>query len=882
MPEQEQKPSKLLDKRIGNYRVKKVLGKGSMGEVYLAVHPVMGHEVAIKILAEDFSSYPELVSRFRREARAVAAVKHSAIVRAFDFGDLDDGRSYYVMELLKGKSLQAYMTARGPLPTEECSAIILPLMEALGVCHTAGFIHRDIKPENVFLTTDEEGSLHPKIIDFGIAKLKHPDGEGDSVVTRMDAVLGTPLYMAPEQGPGLKSDVGPWSDVYSLAATLFQMFAGKPPFYSDSPMELMIMQTHRERPSLSEIREDVPEALSEVIRKAMAIQPTDRFQSMEEFATAYKNALDLDTGQFPAMAPGPLSELSKLDGLEGQALEEALGGKTLVDHGPLEEASVETNQPPVGRDLSAGELEAINKSLASAASADPAARDRASAAGDVSISERSKGAESPHALEGDAASEQGEKAAPASPVGAKQEESGEGNSHGSNEQRGASEADDSSDVGASSESGSPARTGTESWWRSAKELVMDAGVSPEVELAAARRKKKITLFAVGAVVLVAAAIGAYAAFFRSSPPPASPAHFLEVTSSSSHTCAIQKGDGSLWCWGRNDYGQLGIGNTKNQKRPQRVERPKEVVSVSAGGRHTCAVSSDGSVWCWGKNKTGQLGDGTVTPKKRPTRVKGLERVKSVHAGAEHTCALIEDGSVSCWGWNAFGQAGDGSDSRMHKEPATVKGLSAATTLTAGGFHNCAILKSGSIVCWGRNDEGQLGAGHREDKSTPVAVDMEELGGERFALLSAGGAHTCGIDTGGRGYCWGRNASGQLGDGTTESRSRPVGVEGSSTYVDISAGGGYLGGFTCAVEKKGAVSCWGNNLYGQLGTGDDSNQSPKPLRLKGLGETTKIEAGGLHACAVDEPGVTHCWGRNNDGQLGLGVSDDRERPGLVKK
>ncbi len=249
--------SSVVGTRIGNYEVTQLLGKGSMGEVYQAAHPILDKQVAIKVLSEDLSAYPELVSRFKREARAIARIKHRAIVQAFDFGAMEDGRQYYVMELLKGTNLAVYLSTRGALPWEECLSIALPLLEGLTAAHEAGFIHRDIKPDNIFLTRLEDGTLFPKIIDFGIAKLKNPDEQQDSVITRIDAVMGTPLYMSPEQAPGSTEEVGLWSDIYSTAATLYHMIAGKPPFFSDNPLELMLMHSWQPPPPIYEHRPDL-------------------------------------------------------------------------------------------------------------------------------------------------------------------------------------------------------------------------------------------------------------------------------------------------------------------------------------------------------------------------------------------------------------------------------------------------------------------------------------------------------------------------------------------------------------------------------------------------------------------------------------------------
>ncbi len=821
-----------MDKQIGNYKIEGLVGQGSMGKVFLGRHPILGNEVAIKVLSEDFSSYPELVKRFRREARAIAAIRHAAIVKALDFGDLPDGRSYYVMELLKGQSLQAYMRARGPLPLDEATAIFLPLSEALGVCHAAGFIHRDIKPENVFLTNAEDGSVFPKIIDFGIAKLKHPDGPGDSVVTRLDAVMGTPLYMAPEQGPGIKEDVGPWSDVYSLGATLFHMLAYRPPFYSESPMELIIMHTHRERPGITEIRQDLPEDLDRVIKKAMAVQPSERYQSMAEFSAAYTGAVDVDDS---VIAPGALADLAALEGLEGDALEAAIGGKTVVDTGPM--LIEKTEEAPAD----------------SKASVESEAKDSDEESG-IEPAEPSVIVESgltPAEVE---------------------------------EDRSLMEPD-AGDSGGNTGEVEGAKSGVSSTdWDSAAEFIMDAQVAPEIEdeiEQLEKKKRKILFFGlfgfIGAI-LAAAAIWFFWFYEKVRPIPETPVELSMISSGDSHTCGIEKGTGRVLCWGRNNYGQLGTGSRKNHHKASYTKDLKEVSFVSAGGRHTCVVGKGGDVWCWGKNTMGQLGDGTIEDRQVPVQVLGIQDAVSVHAGAEHTCALRSGGEVMCWGWNKYGQLGDGSENRMSKKPVDVIVGKRLAKLTPGGFHNCGIVKDGGAVCWGRNDEGQLGLGDDANRRKPEALSLEE----KVVFISAGGAHTCVVLEGERAACWGRNASGQVGSRRGEMKHiKPVGVVGMENLKSISAGGDYLGGFTCVVDGESKVICWGSNLYGQVG-GQDVKNYIEPNPVEGLTDIAAVETGAMHSCALDIRGTAWCWGRNIDGQLGSGGTEDSEKPVVITR
>ncbi len=188
---------------IGEYRVISKLGEGGFGTVYRAEHPVIGKSVAVKVLSEQLSSSPEMVSRFIAEARAANQIRSRHIIDIFAFGALPDGRQYFVMELLDGVTLEDHLRAKGQLDPAEAVSILRGVARALDAAHAAGIVHRDLKPENVFLVNEEDGMVIPKLLDFGIAKLMGDTAGGHR--TRTGVPMGTPYYMSPEQCQGDKS-----------------------------------------------------------------------------------------------------------------------------------------------------------------------------------------------------------------------------------------------------------------------------------------------------------------------------------------------------------------------------------------------------------------------------------------------------------------------------------------------------------------------------------------------------------------------------------------------------------------------------------------------------------------------------------------------------
>ncbi len=296
----------------------------------------------------------------------------------------------------------------------------------------------------------------------------------------------------------------------------------------------------------------------------------------------------------------------------------------------------------------------------------------------------------------------------------------------------------------------------------------------------------------------------------------------------------------------------------------------EVEQLATRDAHSCVVTKAGGVRCWGSNAHGELGDGTTQARLTAVDVVGLgSGVAAVSTGRGHSCALTLAGAVLCWGRNNFGQLGDGTTSQR-LTPTPVSGLSSGVQAIAlGDAHSCAITGSGAAACWGHNFLGQLGNGSSEDRSVPGLVSGLTSG---VQAISAGHSHSCAIASNGGARCWGYNLGGQLGDGTNVTRFTPVHVSGLSSGV-LAIQTGVL--HSCALTTGGAMQCWGNNFLGQLGDGSTTNRFT-PVQVTGLAAgVADLGAGYYHSCALLTSSELRCWGSNYFGQLGIGIELSRQ-------
>lgn len=338
--------------------------------------------------------------------------------------------------------------------------------------------------------------------------------------------------------------------------------------------------------------------------------------------------------------------------------------------------------------------------------------------------------------------------------------------------------------------------------------------------------------------------------------------WVSLTAAGAYTCGLTRG-GAAYCWGDNGSGSLGDGSTTNRPTPVAVAGGIGLASLY----HSCGLTSSGAAYCWGNNYYGQVGDGSTTDRSTPVAVAGGLRFASLTAGGDVTCGVTSSGAAFCWGLNHYGELGDGSTTDR-PTPVAVAGRLTFASLTAGGFHTCGATTSGAVYCWGDNEFGQLGLNSIPPYSSamPVAVAT----GLRFASLTAGSAHTCGLTSAGAAYCWGLNTDGQLGDGSNDAstanvHSTPVAVVGGLTFTSLTAGSDY----TCGVTSSGAAYCWGANYYGQLGDGSMTVR-PAPVAVAGGLTFANLTAGAYHTCGVTSGGAAYCWGSDGSGELGDGL------------
>ena len=363
---------------------------------------------------------------------------------------------------------------------------------------------------------------------------------------------------------------------------------------------------------------------------------------------------------------------------------------------------------------------------------------------------------------------------------------------------------------------------------------------------------------------------------------------LDVTVGFQHSCALIFG-GRVKCWGRNDYGQLGLGDTTHRGDGANemgsnlpflnLGSGKTAVQLSAWYVNTCAILNDGSLKCWGRGDHGQLGLGDILtePTAPPSTAinLGTNRTASmVSVGGRHICAILDNGAVKCWGRNHKGQLGIGNNYASNTPQGVNLGNNrTAQVIRTGADHTCAILDNDSLVCWGANSSGQLGIGNTSDQTRPQTVS---LGNNRTVKdVFLGHSYTCAIWDDDSVKCWGANGNGQLGQGNTNSADSPsdfshfinLGDSRARTAQVISGGEIHV----CGILDNDELKCWGSGAHGRLGSGSTNQiNAPGPALNLGTGKLArKISSGGEHTCALLNDHTVKCWGRNGRGQLGAG-------------
>ena len=341
--------------------------------------------------------------------------------------------------------------------------------------------------------------------------------------------------------------------------------------------------------------------------------------------------------------------------------------------------------------------------------------------------------------------------------------------------------------------------------------------------------------------------------------PIDPLLGIFVDAGDAHGCAARHG--ALYCWGRGADGRLGLGDTRDRDRPTRVGGDADWVAVTTGIAHTCALKSDGSAWCFGANTMGQLGQGTTESSSVPLRVSLPGKVLQLSSAANTACTVLESGELYCWGRNWEGNIGlnDTHPGVDQLSPVRSGDFDDWKLTGTGDGHTCGVRGVGLLFGWGRNTAANLGLGQTDDLQRRSAT---RIGTEAdWQSVVSGQDSSCGLRLGGHLYCWGGNASGNLGLGDTEQRLVPTQVVAGRVWTQIAIDTFH----GCGIDAEDNLYCWGRGIEGQLGTSDNDPRLEPEWIGPGFAQ---VAIGRMFSCAVTLAGAVECTGENVFGQLGL--------------
>ena len=869
----------------GEFDVAAELGHGGMAAVFLAHDIALDKKVAIKVMAPSLMSDQAMVQRFLQEARTVARLEHPNIVPVYAARQTA-GLHFFVMKYVEGQELESLLHRLGALPLAMTQAILHDVASALQYAHEQDVIHRDIKPSNIMI--DRAGKV--VVADFGIAKLRGAQG-----LTVHGAAIGTPQYMSPEQCRSLP--ISAHSDQYSLGILAYHMLTGAPPFRGE-PLAVMRAHVEETPPPIEHLVDGpCPRHVGEALTRMLAKEPGDRWPNVLQAvrglgarALPAEDPVRTEVGTMVA-TPAGLPALRQF----------------ATPHSPLPQMAVQSGP----RAATPRPTPAAPISVPTATPAPPSRRRwplvGAALAGVAAISAVfivSRGPSAP----------------PTEPPP-------------SGDRPALAAAESASrvlDVRLSQTRGRVAVGRTLKLRAQALDragrLISNPAIawrSMSESIATVSGDGVVLGLTPGVAIVVAmiddaeeiAEIEVLAGTARAPATPARPAVAVVHIKPPNITLVIGQ-KRTVSAEARDEQGRRlrrPIGWRSENDSIARVSRggvvrgiaagqtligamsdsvfawatvtvtaplvprtrgaqPSPVVAIhdlAAGRWHTCAGAAGGRLWCWGDNQSSQIRQPRAPGVDATLRVPvALESsVESITAGDLHTCGL-RAGAILCWGRNDDGQLG--SPDREARS-VTTKDWS-FNAVTAGSSHTCGITVSGDIRCWGKNEHGQIGDRTTLTRRTPVRIGADG----RFSAAAAGGGHTCALRNDGQLLCWGSNWLGQSGIEALRALHEPTPVAGSLRFSSIAAGQDH----TCALTTEGRAYCWGQNREGQVGDGTLKLRAA-PTAVKSNESFSSIVAGGAHSCALTRAGKALCWGQGVDGQLGDGASHQTAVPVAVQ-